>query len=72
MERRTYRFVFRTDGGEMVQIKQECHPGYLDEEARLLCRRVADKLGSPEVRCVWRGEIREKIPPRLIREAAAL
>ena len=37
-----------------------------------LCRRVADKLGSPEVRCVWRGEIREKIPPRLIREAAAL
>lgn len=71
MERRTYRFVFRADGGEMVQVKKECFPGYLDEEARLLCRRIAGKLGASEVRCVWRGEIREKIPPRLISEAAA-
>ena len=71
MERRTFRFVFRLDSGEMVQVKRECFPGYLDEEARLLCRRVADQLGSTEVRCVWRGEIGQKLPPRLVQEASA-
>lgn len=69
MEKRMYRFVFRAEGGEMVQVKRECSPGRLDEEARYLCRRIADRLGVGEVCCVWRGEIGAKIPPRLIEEA---
>lgn len=57
-----YRFIFRTECGEIVEIQRECRPGDAETWARKIAQIVAKRLGGSVVTCIWMKPAEEKLP----------
>lgn len=51
--KQTYRFIYRTECGEYVDVRRECRPGDAENLARRIAKEVAKRLGESTVTCIW-------------------
>lgn len=51
--KQTYRFIYRTECGEYVDVRQACRPGDAENLARRIAKIVAKRLGEHTVTCIW-------------------
>ena len=47
-----YRFIYRTECGQIVEIQRECRPGDAETWARKIAQIVAKRLGESVVTCI--------------------
>ena len=69
--KQTYRFIYRTECGEYVDVRHGCRPGDAENMARRLAREVARRLGESTVTCIWMRPEEIPLTRKLIEEARA-
>ena len=67
-ERLGYRYLFRVDGGEIVEVRHHTRAGDVEECARKLGRLIGKREKASEVICIWKGPDTAPIPAEIRKE----
>lgn len=66
MERlQRYQYLFRCAGQDPVIVRHDTRPGDAEACARKMAKLVAKKMGTDEVRCLWKGPETAEIPEEI-------
>lgn len=63
-----YRFIYRTEAGDLVDVRHGCRPGDAENLARRIAKVVAKRFGEDMVTCIWMRPAEKRLPPQFIRE----